>query len=235
MFAENGAQLVSRSDWDPASPAVVVYGKAKRDHNHAHNDVGQLCIDARGERLIVDPGSPSGYPSDFFEAARWQYYNASVRGHNVLMFGGREQRSPAHDRGVKEVIDWSSLNGEVVRSEFDEERGGFWQLDLTRAYDGAATVRRTVIHLFPGYVAVLDEAELEAAEPVSLRWHTIDVPTWSETGTFQVNGEAVGLSARILDLMNHPLAIKLRRHRYTPPYDRERTGVLLETTARALS
>jgi hypothetical protein len=47
-FCDNGAQLFSRSDWDPERAEMIVYGKAKRDHNHEHNDVGQLCIDARG-------------------------------------------------------------------------------------------------------------------------------------------------------------------------------------------
>ena len=66
-FYDNGAQLFSRSDWDPVRAEMIVYVKAKRDHNHAHNDVGQLCIDARGQRMIVDPGSPSGYSEDFFD------------------------------------------------------------------------------------------------------------------------------------------------------------------------
>jgi|TARA_B110000495_G_C22811364_1_gene473670 hypothetical protein len=40
--------------------------------------------------MIIDPGSPSGYPADFFDENRWKYYNASIIGHNVPMFGGRE-------------------------------------------------------------------------------------------------------------------------------------------------
>ena len=113
-FYDNGAQLFSRSDWDPVRAEMIVYVKAKRDHNHAHNDVGQLCIDARGQRMIVDPGSPSGYSEDFFDENRWKYYNASVLGHNVPMFGGREQLSPNSTRGVKTGIDFASVSGRIL-------------------------------------------------------------------------------------------------------------------------
>ena len=79
---------------------VLIKGRQLKE-NHEHNDVGQLCVDGYGERLIVDLGSPSGYPADFFEENRWKYYNASIKGHNVLMFNGREMRVPRKDRGSK--------------------------------------------------------------------------------------------------------------------------------------
>lgn len=228
-FPENSALFFSRSSWDPQQPEMVVYGKAKRAQNHGHNDLGQLCIDVLGRRLIIDPGSPSSYPADFFDAARFEYYNASVRGHNVLMFGGREQRHPPHDRGVKGLLDLEPMNGRIRQSGFDDPVGGFWQIDLTRAYDGVLRVVRTVIHLLPGWVAVLDEAELEQAEAVSLRWHTIVPSPPDAEGHFRVAEGAARLACQLVVLEGaNREPPRLLQHAYQAPYDRDRTGEKLE-------
>jgi len=223
VFFDKSAQFVSRSSWDPEAPAMIVYGKAKRDHNHAHNDVGQVCIDARGEQMITDPGAPSGYPADFFDEGRWFYYNASIRGHNVLMFADQEQRSPLEARGAKSQIDWETMNGEILGAAFDDERGGFWQVDLTKAYDHVLRVRRTVLHLLPGYAAVLDEATLPTEQAISLRWHTRTPSPPDQEGHFVVQGKRARLACRV-DVQGQTM----RRHAYAPPYDRERSGGLLE-------
>ena len=215
-FSAHGACISSRTDWDSRSTACVVYGKAGRETNHENDDSGQLCIDGYGHRLIVDPGSPSIYPVDFFGAHRRQYYNASVRGHNLLLFGDREMRNTPDARG------------RILHSEFDDARGACWQLDLTAAYEGVSTVRRTVVHLLPGVIAVLDEAELENDEPISLRWHTSDRCTPDDRGRFTTASDDVHLSARILSLDSAPLRFARREHEYRAPYDQGRMGDLLE-------
>ena len=227
-FRDNGAQIFSRSDWNPENPAMIVYGKAKRDHNHDHNDVGQVCIDAMGRRMIVDLGSPSGYPADFFDENRWKYYNASIIGHNVPMFGGREQLSPSHARGVKSGIDFSLVSGRILQAEFDEQLGGFWQLDLTRAYEGVKSVRRTVVHFLPGIAAVLDEGTLKESEEISLRWHTIEAAFPSESGAFRVESNEAVLAGQIDVLRGKLIDHRARRHAYAAPFDKERSGDLLE-------
>ena len=50
-------------------------------------------------------------------------------------------------------------------------------MDLTAAYDGVKSARRTVVHLLPGIAVVLDEGELDESEEISLRWHTAVAPT----------------------------------------------------------
>jgi len=227
-FKDNSALIFSRSSWDPVSPAMIVYGKAKQAQNHGHNDLGQLCIDIRGKRMIVDPGSPSSYPADFFDEGRFRYYNASVRGHNVLMFGGREQRHPVHGRGVKGLLDLDPMNGQIVQTWFDDQVGALWQIDLTRAYDGAKAVRRTVVHLLPGWVAVLDEATLERPEAISLRWHTIEAAAPDASGNFHVAEGEDRLACRVESLAGDSRSLGLARHAYETPYHLERTGVPLE-------
>ncbi len=227
-FLAHGGCISSRTDWHQTSTPCVVYGKFGREQNHEHNDIGQLCIDGFGERLIIDPGSPSGYPEDFFDEHRWRYYNASVRGHNVFMFGDREMRVPDRTRAQKEGRDLNPYRGSLLDAAFDELRGGFWKMDLTNAYDGAVSVKRTVVHLFPGIVAVLDEAELDAPELISMRWHTIEQVAPDEAGRFTFTKGPARLTARMMRLDEGGIVLSGGHHRYEPPYDRERTGAKLE-------
>ncbi len=223
-FYDNGAHIFSRTDWNSDKTAMVVYGKVKRDHNHAHNDCGQVCVDVYGERMIVDLGSPSSYPPDFFDEPRWNYYNASVQGHNVFMFGNREPRYPPQTRGVKKQIDFASMSGRITEAKFDDELGGYWQMDLTRVYDGVSNVQRTVVHLFPGFVAILDEAVLEKPEEISLRWHTINEVNPGPEGIFMAESNGVGLAASINVIEGGKPIFLMRRHKYVPPFDLDRSG-----------
>jgi hypothetical protein len=101
-------------------------------------------------------------------------------------------------------------------------------MDLTNAYVGAKRVRRTVIHLLPGYAVVLDEAELETAEEISLRWHTASAGAPDAAGNFRVVNGGHVLACRIESLDGEPDSIGLKRHAYAAPYNRDRTGQLLE-------
>jgi hypothetical protein len=228
VFPENSGLIFSRSSWDPDTPEMIVYGKSRQAQNHGHNDVGQVCIDMRGQPMIVDTGSPSSYPEDFFDENRFRYYNASVSGHNVLMFGGREQKFPPHDRGVKGLLDLDPMSGRYLQTHFDDQTGAYWQMDLTNAYPGAKRVRRTVIHLLPGYAVVLDEAELEQADDISLRWHTVLPATPDADGSFAVVNVDNRLACRVEALDGKTDFLGLRRHAYAAPYNRDRTGQLLE-------
>jgi hypothetical protein len=209
-FPEHGGCLVSRADWDPEASPCTVYGKAGREAHHADNDVGQVCIDGYGRRLIVDLGMPSMYPRDYFGEQRTRYYNASARGHNVLVVGARETRGDA--------------GGRIVDSRFDDRFGASWSLDLTPAYDGVEHVRRTVVHRLPGVVAVLDEAETECREEIALRWHTANACRVDDHGGFLVTDDGVGLACRVMALDGGPLTLATGRHEYRPPYDRNRVG-----------
>jgi hypothetical protein len=228
-YGAHGRIVVSRTDWSPQRTACVVHAKAGREENHEHNDLGQVCIDGLGERLIIDPGSPSGYPGDFFDEARWEYYNASIRGHNVLMFDGAEQRSPDRKRG--KFGDVSPLSGRIVTEHYFPGIGAAWRMDLSPAYQPGQTVTRTVLHLYPGYVAVIDEATLEQERDVSLRWHTCDQAAPDHAGNFTVKGLAAKLTGRMVRLDAGDIKVSRRAHRYQPPYDKDRMGAPLEQRA----
>ncbi len=215
-FHAHGATISTRTNWDPKAAPIVVYGKAGIENFHEHHDAGQVCIQGYGQPLIIDLGSPPGYPSTYFNpAARWHYYNASSWGHNVLMFGGREM---------------AAQKGECARflaAKFDDEKGGYWRLDLTKLYDGVRSVRRTVVHLNPTVAVVLDETELEREEEVSLRWHTADRCEPDAQGRFTVEAGGVHLAARVVRLDAGPIRFSRGEHEYRAPYDRHRLGFAL--------
>ena len=215
-FQEHAAIMVSRTSWNLDSTECVVYGKAGIVVNHEHHDAGQLCIDSRGQRLIVDLGSPSTYPADFFGDKRWNYYNASWTGHNVLTIDGQQMKAA---RGTV---------GKILATEFNDRRGGYWQLDLTELYQDASHVKRTVAHCLPGIVAVVDDAAFPSPQNLSLRWHTADKATPNADGSFVVVTPAATLTGRVVHLQGPPLTTTRGQHQYEPPFETARTGAKLE-------
>ncbi len=225
-FSAHGALWCSRTDWDPDTTAAVVYGKAGHGNEcHGHHDAGQLCIDIAGQPMIVDLGHPGpSYPEDFFSPERWAYYNAGVIGHNVLMFDGQEMLGTATEKATAGHTDF---HAKVLAADFDDKRGGYWQGDMTDLYRGAQSVRRSVIHLLPAVVAVFDEARLDEAMDISLRWHTADRSEPDAGGRFTVNHDAACLTGWVTRLDG---AMRFRRgeHAYRPPFDKARMGPMLE-------
>ena len=216
-YAAHGACVSSRTDWDPRSTPCVVYSKGGHGAEaHGNHDAGQVCIEAHGEPLIVDLGAPSIYPADFFGPNRWRYYNAGACGHNVLLFGGREMRSGPEDKA------------RMLEAAFDERKGGWWTLDLAGVYEGVLSARRTVVHLLPGVVVVLDDARLRQCDDISLRWHTADRCEPDAQGNFTVRAARASLSARILTLDAGTVAFSREEHLYAPPFDKDRMGEPLE-------
>jgi len=237
-FPAHSGLVSSRTSWNPVTAACVVFGKAGHGGvNHSHPDAGQVEIHGHGRRLITDLGSVPYPASD----AR-QYYHFASEGHNVVALGGRPLLWDRQHRS--ELVAW----------DFDKGRGGWWQIDVTALHEGAVRVRRTVVHLLPGVVAVLDEVVQEAGGPVRLRWHTGAAPrlgrgvpggpsqvvagvgggagshggvsAGSLTGAFSVDVEGVALAALIASPEAH-VALSTGRHQYCPPYDRDRMGNLL--------
>ncbi len=228
-FPEHGGCFSFRESWDNDVPQMVVYGRSAREENHEHHDAGQLCIDVGGERMIRDLGSPSGYPADFFEAERWNYYNASVRGHNVLQFEDREMRIPDWKRGDGRVQGIAEITGHMRSSEFVDGEGARLLMDLTAAYEDVSSLRRAVVVLQPGIVAVLDVAELPYAQRATLRWHTANRAEPDSLGRFVVRAGDQQLFCRAGGVTPDSGADVTREaHRYTAPFNKSRTGELLD-------
>jgi len=206
-----GKCISSRTDWKPRTTACVVTGKAGREINHAHSDIGQVVIDGHGEPLIIDIGS-CPYPSPELWDQREKFYNFSALSHNIPLIAYRNLLPESQ--------------GEFVETHFNPESGSTWLLDTTAAYQGAISVTRKVIHHFPGIVAVLDRIELEKPEKVTLRWHTVDRCEPNRDGSFLVQGERTCLTGQVTSLGDEPWTVQRREHAYRASYDRNRLGEL---------
>ncbi len=202
--------ITSRNSWNPESTTSVVYAKAAQEDYHGHADWGQVCIDGYGERLIVDLGSPPGYP----RSHKQRYYNYQQFGHNVLVFGANETGG---------IPLGKARRGKTTHAEFDQKRGAAWTMDLSEAYGKGYRVMRHVVHLLPRTVVVLDEAELPATEPISLRWHTISPAELHNEGHFTVQGERAVLAGQV-QLLDSESQLRLDRHEYRAPFNKDRLG-----------
>jgi len=215
VYEAFGALISSRTAWEPWSEhgvRCIVHSKAGIEPFHEHHDAGQVVVNGFGERLIVDLGSPaSGYPADYGHPTRWNYYNASSWGHNVLNVVGKEMHGERNTQGE-------------VLAAFDDALGGIWRMELTRFYPGADSVTRTVVHLQPGIVAVLDEASFDAPEEIRLRWHTVDRCEPEADGSFTVRGERARAISRLVRLDGDELTVIRDEHAYEPPYHLTRYG-----------
>lgn len=211
-FPGHAALVSSRTDWKLEATPCVVYGKAGIERYHHHHDAGQVCIDGYGRRLITDLGSSPGYPPDYGRT-RELYYNSAWAGHNVLTLA---------DRAMPDAK--APTPGKFLGSEFDDRRGGWWRMDLTHFYPGASRVVRTVVHLNPATVAVLDEADFATDTGLALRWHTIDRAAPDADGRFTVAADGVHVGARVVRVDGGPATLTRAQHEYRPPHHLDRLG-----------
>lgn len=210
-FAGTTMCASSRADWNPVATPCVVYGKAGAAYEtHGHHDVGQVCIDGYGDLLIVDA---AGYHLGGRTPERdsYAYYKASS--HNVLTFDGKDM---VEDRPTSRACyklptrrTSPALRSKLLASSFDDERGGYWVWDTSDVYEDVREVRRTVVHLDPGVVVVLDTADLPKACDVALRWHTAGESRPDPEGRFLVRGHDNGtqLACRVVRLDEGDLAM----------------------------
>ncbi|MEO6875618.1 MAG: heparinase II/III family protein [Opitutaceae bacterium] len=232
-FSAHGACITSRTSWNWQSTACVVGSKARREDNHEHNDAGQVVIEGEGQPLIVDWGSPdTSYPAGFFTENRFRYFEANAFGHNVLVFGHREMKScyelhPKYTAGTLHGKRALHAQGRIVSAKFDDTWGGQWTLDTAPAWDGVEQNLRTVLHVHPGFVIVLDEAVLDQRESISIRWNTAQKAVLTGPDSFVLQRDNVGLAARILNLNGSDTTHHLGHHRYLPPWNKDEFGGIL--------
>lgn len=212
-FRGHAACFSSRTDWKTSGADCVVYGKAGREPYHAHADAGQICIDAHGERLIRDLGLPAGgYPADYFGANRLKYYNASVLGHNLLTINDREHPDKA-------------TSGYFLSDGLlPDGLGVHWVYDLSACHPEATSITRSVFHLLPNVVVIIDEAHVESTAQFRLRWHTAKPVKIRNDGSFNFTVGKANLSARV----HAPGPVRVShasgRHHYSAPFHQNRLG-----------
>ncbi len=214
-YQNQGKLVSSRSSWDPVSTPSVVYGKAGREAFHGHADWGQLCLDGYGERLVVDLGSPPGYPNGNYQF----YYNYQQFGHNIFVIGENDTG------GVS--VKAKGHNGKFKWTKFDEERGAAWAIDLSGVYGENTDVTRTVVHLLPRVAVVLDQAVVPEQQPISLRWHLAKESVPDASGTFGFVAGRARLAGKMVRLDGEGRFIA-SNHAYEEPYNKHRLGTVFK-------
>lgn len=216
VFYRGHGKCIVSPGLDKSGTRITVFGKAGIEENHEHADVGEVCLEAGDTRLLIDIGSPSMYPADFFGENRFRYYNAGTAGHNVPQVNGAEQN-------LKELP--------IILEDAVRKDPPSWKLDLTPLYPGAAKVIRHVIHFRPDILCVLDSITPAGRETVSLPWHFLNEPVFTSEKNpyrFILRQEKVCLSGVIEIVSRESSSVEIKRHIYTPPFDRGRLGDPLE-------
>jgi hypothetical protein len=206
-FSAHSGIISSRTSWDQKDAISVVVSKAGHGGiNHTHPDAGEVIIRGYGRRLIRDLGSVN-YPK-----SRRHFYHFNTAGHNVLTFRSRDLRWNKNHRA------------QIVQSHFDNQRGASWTIDTTDLYEHAKSVRRSVVHRFPGIIAVLDDARFARSGQIRVRWHPETLTDPDAHGHFVVRNDTVALSGLIVGLDGEELRFNTGRHKYEPPYNKDRMG-----------
>ena len=232
-YQAHGACIVSRTSWDWETTDSIVGSKARREDNHEHNDSGQVVFYGQGEPLLVDWGTPATtYPAEFFTDNRFHYFDSQAFGHNVLVFGNREMKScyelhPNFQTGPLHGKKATYAQGKILQSQFGDGWGGQWTIETTECWEGVLQNRRQVLHFHPGLLVVLDEAQLEREENISLRWNCIREPELTGDGAFHLNSGKAHLAGKIVDLLKGTPGLQLGNQEYREPWNKDQFGGLL--------
>lgn len=128
---------------------LAVKGGHNGEH-HNHNDVGSFVVASDGVPVIVDAGRPT-YTLQTFGPGRYDIWTMQSGWHNVPVIGGIEQ-SPGAEFAAS-AVEVSVGDDEAALS-----------LDLSGAYAGAASWRRSVRLDRPGRRVVVEDAWAAPAE-----------------------------------------------------------------------
>jgi hypothetical protein len=155
ILAGKGSSPLPRDVWLPSTQVLLARARAgssagltlavKGGHNgehHNHNDVGSFVVASDGVPVIVDAGRPT-YTAQTFGADRYAIWTMQSGWHNVPVIGGHEQL-PGREHGARDI---------AVAISADESS---MALELSGAYAGAATWRRTATLSRVGRVTVDD-------------------------------------------------------------------------------
>ena len=222
---------IMRSDFsDPDKVAIACKSGKNNDPHHGHLDIGSIILRWRGQAFIRDIGSVP-YDQRCFDDARWDYIEASSRGHNVVFVNG-ELQIPGKWRG--KPMD-ESIGGQILDFRTSHDRD-YTLMESSRAYPMRELKgwRRHVTLEKPSITVILDEvtsargAEIEARffSEAAQRFRDTYVLLEGDRGTMAVIPVLAGkYTLRPGKLMNLP--VQKRANLKVEPY----FGIVVESVA----
>lgn len=151
-----------------ASFTIACKAGLNDDPHHGHLDCGQFILSYKGDPFIKDHGSAK-YDDFYFSAERWDYIEASSRGHNVIYVNGEEQISAKlKDQPWKEGI-----GGNIDNLYTSDSMDYLSMTGLQNAYPGVemSSWQREIILKKPSMVVVLDRVGSEKDAEIRSRLH----------------------------------------------------------------
>ena len=158
---------IMRSDFlDPSTVTIATKAGYNDDPHHGHLDIGQFILTYKGVQFIRDLGRMR-YDEFYFSEDRFDYPQASSKGHNVIFVNGEEQIiAKKKDKPWKEGV-----GGKILDFQTSEKRD-YVLMDPTKAYPDKELKkwRRSIILEKPVITLVFDEVESNPGAKIEARF-----------------------------------------------------------------
>lgn len=173
FFFPWAGHLISRSGYD-AEAHWSFFDIGLWGSGHQHNDKMNITVSAYGRDLLVDAGR-FAYTGEV--AAKFRGYATGSKGHNVLLFDGKEQGP-----GVPVTSSPVSDEDYLITEKYDLARGSFENfIDL----EGTCKHTRTLFYSRGNFWVVVDQVLTDRPRKVEALWH------WHPECDVMVEGEKV--------------------------------------------
>jgi len=196
---------------DPESVTIACKAGLNDDPHHGHLDIGQFMVTWRDQYFITDLGSGKYfYDEKYFDEIRWDYPQASSKGHNVVFVNGEEQICAKY----KDQPWQDGIGGKILDFRTSDARD-YVLMDPTNAYPGKELKgwRRHIVLDKPVVTVVLDEVSSARGAEIEARFH-------SEAGqeahdNFMLLKGKKGTMA-VIPVMENAFTLREGKHPYLP-------------------
>lgn len=201
-----------RSDFsDPGTVTVACKAGTNDDPHHGHLDAGQFMVYWHNSYFIRDLGNIS-YDEPYFSQDRWNYPNASSKGHNLIFVNGEQQKSAKYkDKPWEEGV-----GGKILEFRPSAARD-YTLMDLTGAYPGdhLKNWRRHIILDKPDVTIILDEVTCQPGSDVEARFFP-GVKNVDTTGKYTLLTSDEGYSMAVIPVSPVSFTIETDRLPFLP-------------------
>jgi hypothetical protein len=189
------------------SMTIVCKAGKNDDPHHGHLDCGNFIISYMGNNFIRDHGSAS-YDDFYFSAERWDYPEASSKGHNVVFVNG-EGQIPAK---IKDEP-WGEEPGTSIGAFFTSEKQDHVVMNhLENAYprEEMKSWQRKIVLEKPSIAVVIDKVGSDKHAEIRSRIHPGGTVTTHENYYTISSADEVKLA--VVPFSDQPLEIETGRH-----------------------
>jgi hypothetical protein len=160
---------VFRKDFAPEYMTVACKAGMNDDPHHGHLDCGTFSLSWHNLNYIGEIPRLR-YDERYFDEMRWEYTEASSKGHNVVVVNGEEQISAK----LKDQPWKSNIGGKIIQY-LSEPAWAYTKLDPTHAYPGKELklwIRWIILDKENNVVVLLDKIGCAKGSEIEIRFHS---------------------------------------------------------------